>query len=146
MLQDLLVERFKLQVEKEQREGTIYVLSLDPKGFKGTENKDGAAYPRTWISSDRPGNLNRNAQAVTMGRFLLSNPFWNLRAPVINATGLEGRYDLKWVLTDLGDDQAIMSTDNLMYTLRKQFGLILQAKKGPVPTITITHAERPTEN
>jgi uncharacterized protein (TIGR03435 family) len=43
MLQGLLADRFKLQIEKEQKPGTIYVLTVDSGGLKIKMNEEATA-------------------------------------------------------------------------------------------------------
>jgi uncharacterized protein (TIGR03435 family) len=148
MLQGLLADKFKLQVEKEQRPGTIYVLSVDPGGLKIKKNEDATAYPRTEFAAERTAggaNLVINATAITMSRLTFTSPFWELRAPVVDATGLVDRYDIRWVLGDPADVNP-MDPATIIETCKRQLGLKLAATKGQVDIINITRVEKPAEN
>jgi bla regulator protein BlaR1 len=90
--------------------------------------------------------------------------------PVIDRTGLAGRFDLKiqWKPDpeSLGGGRAILKTGSsgpapppttqnseleadgpsFMQALRDQLGLRLESTKGPLETLVVDHVERPSEN
>jgi uncharacterized protein (TIGR03435 family) len=86
----------------------------------------------------------------------------NLRSPVLDKTGLTGKYDfkLKWMRdrtraqppsggapdgqTPLAAADPIGPT--LLDALQDQLGLKLESGKGPVETVVIDHIERPSGN
>ena len=145
MLQNLLADRFKLQVEKEQKPGTIYTLTVDTGGLKLLKSKDEAAYPTDRVIPDRPGSEDtgfvRSATAISMSQFAFGFPFQNLRAPVVDATGLLDRYDIHFVLASLSEEPAA-----IIEACKKQLGLRLEPGQGQIQTITVLHAEKPSEN
>jgi uncharacterized protein (TIGR03435 family) len=148
MLQGLFADKFKLQIEKEQKPGTIYVLSVNPGGLKIKKNDDATAYPRAEFTAERTArgaNLVINATAITVGRLIFTSPFWELRAPVVDATGLLDRYDIRWVLGDPAEVDP-MDPASIIETCRRQLGLKLEATKGQVDIINIIGVEKPTEN
>jgi uncharacterized protein (TIGR03435 family) len=61
---------------------------------------------------------------------------------VIDNTGLQGNYkvDLTWA----ADDQT--SGPSLFTAIQEQLGLKLEPTRGPVETLVIDHAEKPSEN
>ena len=71
---------------------------------------------------------------------------------VIDKTGLTGVYDLKlkWtpdrLLNQTADDGAIDHPPDLLTALQEQLGLKLESAKGPVETLVVDHAEKPTAN
>ncbi len=146
MLQGLLVDRFKLQIEKEQKPGTIYVLTVDPGGLKIQKNEDPTAYPRRELVFEGTGfsaKVVLRATAVTMSDLLFTSPFWELRAPVVDSTGLVDRYDIRWVL---GQGDQVLQPPNVIESCKRELGLNLKATKGQVDVINIVHVEKPTEN
>jgi uncharacterized protein (TIGR03435 family) len=61
---------------------------------------------------------------------------------VIDNTGLNGAYNVG--LTWAADDDP--SGPSLFTAVEEQLGLKLEPTKGPVETLVIDHAERPSEN
>ncbi|MBZ5631497.1 MAG: TIGR03435 family protein [Acidobacteriia bacterium] len=90
------------------------------------------------------------AQHATMAEFIgtLAGP---LRTPVIDKTGLTGRYDftvdLSSYFADAKPGQQTDMTSIMMSALREQLGLNLESRKEPVEILVIDHAEKnPTGN
>src|SRR5207302_3304435 len=104
----------------------------------------------------RGGNGNVTYVNITMQdivRSLAESPV--VGRPVIDRTGLAGRYDLHMEFTPEfvdspnrdGSQVANPNADsgpNLFTALIEQAGLKLQAERGQVPFIVIDHIERPT--
>jgi uncharacterized protein (TIGR03435 family) len=70
-----------------------------------------------------------------------------LHRPVLDKTGLKGKYDL--ALNWSSDDASVSqdSPDFFLFTaLQEQMGLRLQPAKGEVETLRVDHVEFPTEN
>ena len=63
-----------------------------------------------------------------------------MAVPVLDETGLTGQYDFKlnFALDDSGPSMTMAVQD--------QLGLKLESAKGPVRTLVIEHAEKPTAN
>jgi uncharacterized protein (TIGR03435 family) len=75
-----------------------------------------------------------------------------LDRPVIDRTGLEGRYDVD-LLVELNWDHLVeggpaddFGNAAVFEALKDQLGLKLESTRGPVRTIVIDSAERPGEN
>jgi uncharacterized protein (TIGR03435 family) len=78
--------------------------------------------------------------------FLATMLSFQLRHPVIDATGLTGNYDIAlfWDLRGTSDPDA---GPTLEAAVQSQLGLKLEQKKGPVDIVVVDHAEKvPTEN
>ena len=146
MLQALLAERFKLALHSQSKELPAYALTVAKSGLKIHES-----------AGDGPPAIRRNGLGMTAERIstaqfadILSSA---LRVPVVDVTGLKGRYDATVDFTPYipldskpGDpppdlvDIAIIAVQDLL-------GLKLEARKEPLKTLVIDHAERaPTEN
>jgi uncharacterized protein (TIGR03435 family) len=89
MLQQLLTERFRLVLHREEKEVPVMVLTAgkQPLALQRSADQEGEMQPAALAN----GVMLLNA---TMDDFaqVLSGP---LRAPVLDRTGLEGRYDLQ---------------------------------------------------
>jgi uncharacterized protein (TIGR03435 family) len=147
MLKSLLTERFKLQIQTEQKFETLYVLTVDPGGLKMQEHNEADTEFRPVIfEATKEGDMVISGKAVTIGQLLFSLPFWELQAHVADHTGLTGRYDIHWLLNQSAGATYALSPGNTMDTLKRQLGLRLQETKGMVDVINILHAEKPKEN
>jgi uncharacterized protein (TIGR03435 family) len=142
MLQALLADRFKLTVHKESREMAVYALVAAKGGphLREAPADEVPSFRRTpghIVAKNEP--LSSFIQAFR-GNFFVPGL---LDHPVVDMTGLKGRYDfaLQWAQRD---------TDNgpsLFTAVQEQLGLRLVAQKGPVDILVIDHAEKiPTEN
>jgi len=175
MVANLLLERFQFQFHRETRQSTLYSLTVAKGGPKLHPHVDvpaAAAEDRPLSSgSSRPqadaegfpiltgktgGAVfgNKHSQrwgdaSVSQMLDLLGN---ELQAPVRDATGLTGRYDidLHWVSQNYwinGQQQDAGDGPDIFAALRMQLGLNLEKAKGPVEMLVIDRLERvPTGN
>jgi uncharacterized protein (TIGR03435 family) len=84
------------------------------------------------------------AQGWTMSLFtaILANP---VRQPVIDKTGITGRFDIK--LSFAPEGAADSALPSVFTAVQEQMGLRLEAQKVPVEMVVIDHIEKvPTEN
>jgi uncharacterized protein (TIGR03435 family) len=167
MLQSLLADRFKLTLHRETREQSVYALVVGRRGLKMKPSKDQTLWagdfpdgspdgrPLTGggLREFAPGQLVGEAVPMTMFVNLLAGP---LDRPVINKTGLTGRYDIDLRYTPGSGQapsadaeqsvQADASGASLFTAIQEQLGLKLESTKGPVEVLVIDHVERPSEN
>lgn len=155
MLRKLLEDRFKLTFHREQKEFSIYALEIAKGGpkFKNTTLTPsdpttvgpGMVYPQKIVMPAR--NATMNDFASLLQRAVLDRP-------VVNMTGLTGRYDfsLEWAPDEsqFGGELPPASADApsppLFEAVQQQLGLKLEARKGPVSAIVIDQAEHPSPN
>lgn len=146
MMQALLKERFGLEFHHEQKELTAYEMTV-AKG--GSKMKEAAA-------DEKPSRENTAistiAKAITMRQFgdFISQP---LRMPVVDHTGLTGRYDFVLDFTaylPTGEKTMTTSFDNnngiILAAIQGELGLKLESHKLPVETYVIDHVEKPSAN
>jgi uncharacterized protein (TIGR03435 family) len=139
MLQDLLAERFHLELHRDMKTVSAYVLEVAKNGPK-LEKSQGAG-----DSSTSSGHGRLDARQTDMDLFakVLAR---SMELPVVNRTGLEGRFDFKLAWTPDGDKLAPDSPPPIFTALQEQLGLRLRTAKAPVEVIVIDRAEKPTEN
>jgi len=145
MLQNLLVERFQLQLHRETKEVPMYALVVGKGGLKVKEGEFGHS-----STSASPGHL--TAQKIPMAKLadFLSG---QLGSPVRDMTGLKGFFDftLEWT-PDARPGEAGAASDSsagasIFAALQEQLGLKLETRKGPVEMLVIDHIEKiPTGN
>jgi uncharacterized protein (TIGR03435 family) len=145
MLQSLLAERFQLRWHKENRDGPVYLLQRGKSALKLEDPKDKNAYH--WAGSNAGGAPNSDGLAginISMPELAERMSGW-LGRPVLDQTGLTGSYDFKYRFSEDSPEQR----PNLGFVLRSSLqaiGLELESGKGPVETIIIDSAEKPSAN
>jgi uncharacterized protein (TIGR03435 family) len=140
-LQALLVERFRLSIHHETRQGAVYSLVVT-KG--GPKFKDHTGKGKSGISSSTgPGKAAIEGRQATMARLVeyLSGQAGRL---VIDNTGLKGEYDFR---VEWATDEARDALGPSIFTaLQEQLGLKLDATKGPIDFIVVDRAEKASAN
>lgn len=151
MLQTLLADSFKLKVHKDLREMQVYELVISKNGSKLTIN-DGHTGPNITVA--KPGHL--KADGILMTNLADTLTQINIGRPVVDHTGLSGRYDFE-LLWAPNDDSSVMdmgmseerpaSPENpgqsIFSALRDQLGLELRPAKAPAECLVIDSADRP---
>jgi uncharacterized protein (TIGR03435 family) len=135
LLQELLVDRFKLTVHHEIKELPAYVLVVGPNGSKLNEvqvRPDGNQQFSSLVINHQLINRQTDMSA------LVSALSQRTGRPVIDETKLKGEYDftLDWPLPQSPDSQAA-----LVAALRDQLGLELREQPAMMDTIVVDHAE-----
>jgi uncharacterized protein (TIGR03435 family) len=150
MLRTLLQERFKLVLHRETKDATVYQL-VAAKGAPKLEEGAGAGF----IKFEGRGQV--DGHGVTMSG-LASYLQTLIGQAVVDKTGLTATYNFKltWMPDETqggrpgagaGAADAVNEGGPSIFTaLQEQLGLKLEASKGPVETLVIDHAERPSEN
>jgi uncharacterized protein (TIGR03435 family) len=157
MLQALLADRCKMMIHREMKDLPIFSLVITKNGPKLQEaNPDEV----TSIGTSRDGAselITGKARSIAdLARWLSVS----LGCPVLDKTGLTGKYDFKLEWTP---DVSQAPTNNattgqpppttldsggpsLFTAIQEQLGLKLESGKGPVEIIVIDHIERPSGN
>jgi uncharacterized protein (TIGR03435 family) len=145
MMESLLVERFHLKVHRETREIPVYDLVVTKGGPKFHESAPNAEFS---LSSGGPRAWNRlTVTAGTMAQLadqLSNHP--ELNRPVIDKTGLAGRYDYTMksaASTPAADD---LENESTFAALQDQLGLKLEASKANIDVLVVEKAEHPSAN
>ena len=155
MVQKLLADRFKLAFHRDKKELSVYALVVDNKGPTLTKSEGdpnglpsllfrglGALPARNATMADLAGVM----QAAVLDR------------PVVDQTGLTGRYD--FTLTWTPDETQFVSMGirvppptadssappGLFAAIQEQLGLKFESAKAPVDVIVVDHVERPSDN
>jgi len=147
---DNMADRFKLEVHREQKEQPVYALLVGKNGPKLRRSDGdgdftmgwafgGIAFPKISMTEFAAGLLSR---LPPTGR------------PVLDKTGLEGRYDLTLVLASEpeagveGIKRAELEETSALFAYAlDQIGLRLEAQRALVDMLVVDHVEKtPTEN
>ena len=153
MLQKLLADRFKLKVRQESREMPVFVLTkARSDGRLGPQMK--AAVTECGQNcgiSMGPGKI--SGKGATMSQLARVLP--GQGRLVLDRTGLADPYDFDLAYSVEMTAQDLQKADSAGFTvnqgggslfsaLQEQLGLKLESQRGPVPTVVIESAERPT--
>lgn len=179
MLKSMMADRFGLKFHFDTRELPAYFLTVAKDGSKLQDAKPD--YVGKSDSADLYGNRATDfvtmkfdgqftlvGQAASMQTFSSFLSMWALSTsgentrPVVDKTGLKGRYDftIKFVpesilvAPSVGDGVSAephpatlaATGPSLFKALQDGLGLSLQKGKGPVPVIVIDHVEKPSGN
>jgi uncharacterized protein (TIGR03435 family) len=146
MLRSLLVERFRLVVHSGERTMRVYALVAEKTGARLPTSADASA--AGGCSGQREEGLaHRTCKNTSMAMFAEALPAMSphyVDAPVVDSTGLAGRYDfqLSWKPRQLQGRDGDTPDLTIFDALRKQLGLRLEARKMAVPAIFIDSIER----
>ena len=143
MLRNLLIERFHLAVHHETRDLRVYALVVDKRGskLKPAAGEEVSRDPRSFR-----GDMAQFAAMLSVQLSIppIDDPTRPSRAtgppvPVIDKTGLEGRYDIRVdIRPELGGDMFGM----WQRILQDQLGLRLESQRAPVDVVVVDRAER----
>jgi uncharacterized protein (TIGR03435 family) len=177
MMQSMLADRFKLAIHFESHEGPVLTLSPIHPGKLGDKLRrhaegppcDVPPPPRTeglaamgpdltppmcgvFMLVERHKNMViTGARDITLNQMagylsVASRP----EAPIVNQTGLDGRYDfsIEWTpdFGQGGDTEPDLERTTFKEAVKEQLGLKLTPAKGPVTVPVIDHIEKPSEN
>lgn len=145
MLQALLAEHFHLRAHRESRELPVYSLVISKSGSRLTaheKNADGHdAAPGLNMGAGFLNGTAAPASDIVLG---LNNRFIELDRPVVDHTGLAGRYDFHLHWAALGHENS--SDPSLFTALEEQLGLRLEKNKAPMDVVVVESAATPQLN
>ena len=171
MFRNMLVERFGLKFHRDRKEVPGYELAVAKHGPRFTESGPEPAKDAASDGPRPPANVRpvlgpdgfpelppgTNGVMITQNRArarwlrapiqkLVRELDIQLGKPVVDATGLNGQYDLS--LYGLPDQmRPDAGGPTLFGALQDQLGLKLEAKKVVIPIVVVDHAEKqPTGN
>jgi uncharacterized protein (TIGR03435 family) len=175
MVQSLLADRFRLAVHYETRQLPVFALVLDKPGQLGSQlqkHPDDAPCPTAAVvpspaptphpvlrdtrfpascggilpmPPSRPGRYRSGARDVTMD--LIASSMGGMDRPVIDKTGLTGKYDYSMEYApSRGNSQPDPTGPTLAQALREQLGLKLVPETGLVDVVIVDYAEQPPAN
>jgi uncharacterized protein (TIGR03435 family) len=158
MLRKLLADRFQLAFHRDEKEMRVYALTVTKGGAKlqeSTLSPDASPQgPPPLIFAVLPQFIRLPARYATMGEFASVLQRAALDLPVLDRTGLAGRYDFDLEFTPdeslfggaLGKGPDESTRPGLFAAVQQQLGLRLEATKGAVQALVIDHVERPSAN
>jgi uncharacterized protein (TIGR03435 family) len=175
MLPALLEERFQLKLHKEPRETPVYTLTVAKGSPKLTPMKEGSCVPleiKTLPKAGEPqpnycgapkmtfknGAMVAEMTGITMEEFAGRLLGGQVDRPVIDKTGLTGRYDIHLEFARELPPGALLNGMPMpapppndsgapsIFTAIQQLGLKLSADKAPLDVVVVDSAQKPSEN
>jgi bla regulator protein BlaR1 len=178
MMQSLLAERFKLKIHFERKDSPVLAMVLEKPGKTGPNLRPHSEGPRcpdtkssmipttadvfppicdAYLANLMPGHpMKLGSRNTTMALIASSLPtVEDFGRPVVDQTGLTGRYDfvLQWTHEPKGGAPSTPSTTeddsqkiSFQQALKEQLGLKLKAATAPLSVAVVDHIERPSEN
>jgi uncharacterized protein (TIGR03435 family) len=153
MLRKMLADRFHLTFHMEKKELSVYALTVAKTGMKMTKslNQDGLA----GLGLRGLGSV--VGRSANMGNFRNFMQGFVMDRPVLDQTGIEGRYDFQ---LDWTPDEFQFSTlgvkappapdsaphPDLYTAIQQQMGLKLEAVKAQADVMVVDRLEKPSEN
>jgi uncharacterized protein (TIGR03435 family) len=147
LLRTLLTERFQLSFHRDSKEMKAFVLTVAKSGAKLTP----AAAPdaKSFRQNSANGTVARSIGIQEFADFI-SGP---LQMPVVDRTGLKGKYDFALDFTPYLPDPThnmdgtkMDTTSILMAALDGELGLKMTTERAPVQVMVIDHVEKPSAN
>jgi len=147
MTQALLADRFKLELHRQTKEVNAMILVVGKGGHKLKEA------PEEGTPSFSTGKLNLTGKGATIAQ-LITFLSREIRLPIVDQTGLTGRYDyfmdINAYITDEMRNQGgppLEAPSIIANALQSQLGLKVEAKKLPLEVLIVDKMEKtPTDN
>lgn len=160
MLQHMLAARFGLSAHRETKEVTRFQLVVAKGGAKLKPAAQDSAAQNPPGAQEKEGYpaLGKQGMAIADGRARFKDPHAEMNAvagmlsgqlgrPVMNATNIEGAYDVDLVWVTEARAAQGDSGPTLMRAIQEQLGLKVESSKGPYEYLVVDHMEKqPTAN
>jgi uncharacterized protein (TIGR03435 family) len=156
MMQNLLIERLRLKVRHEHQLVPVYGLLIAKKGpkFKPSSEPIDPAKQGMSRSTTAAGSIKLVAAGQTIPQ-LVSALFQQTDHPIMDLTGLAGKYDFTLTFTSrrmselasASPDGRADDAPGIFQALQEQLGLKLEARKMPVDLVIVDSGQKmPVEN
>lgn len=151
MLQEVLSDRFKLQLHREQKPTPVYELVI-AKGGPKMQPVHPSDFPAKGHTVFFTGNGQLSGKGATIEDLAFALTDTNgMERQILDKTGLQGRYNftLQFTLNQSADTTNPASGEtvpSIFAALPEQLGLKLVPATDPVEYLVIDHIERPSEN
>lgn len=145
MFRTLLTERLGVKTHTDRKEMPVYVLTLAKGGPKFSPSATEGP-----LATEQNGRV-LTIRNISMFEFAMEMSGKLFDRPLVDATGLKGRYDIRIDASDTlagGPGTGQMEALNAMILVfQEQLGLKVEAKKDWVDVLIVDHAEKtPTAN
>lgn len=161
MLQKLIADRFQLKFHREKKELSVYAIGVAKAGAKVSKSQaDPNGLPGLFFGGGGPeGGMSFNVRNATMAEVASTLQGNILDRPVVDQTGLAGKYDFIVKFTpdpgqmagfgQGGPPPASTNPDappDLFAAFQQQLGLKIDTSRAPVDVMVIDKVEKPSAN
>ena len=146
LMRKILTERFGLKLHREQRELPVYAMTVAKGGLKMTPNTSDPNGLMDQQNNSVRGREVQNLRNASMADLATILQF-RIGRPVVDQTGLKGRYDfnLQWT-TDESQLTVPDAPPGIFTAIQEQIGLKLEPVKAQVDVLVVDKVERPGAN
>ena len=147
LLQTMLEERFHLKFHREQREMPVYALVVGKSGPKFHESDSDADPKRFHGINGRNQYMDFKQATLQMVADELSGG--GLGRPVVDKTGLAGKYDIRLEATPefrINNNNPQPDDLSIFDAIQQQLGLRLDPQKAPIEVLVVDQMEKPSQN
>ena len=145
MLQNLLADRFRLKLHREERQTDVLALVVARNGFKLMPlDSSRCAPPNPSCGfSATPTEIVARGMSMDQLAVRLSR---SIGQTVVNKTGVSGIFDFKvaWTQDEQFRAPGASASPSIFTALSEQLGLRLQSDRAPIEIFVIDSIERPT--
>jgi uncharacterized protein (TIGR03435 family) len=156
MIQKLLADRFKVTFHHEKRELSAFVLRTEKTGQKLIASDSTDTRPNVGFRGV-PSGVTMVVTNATVGELTSVLAMMVLDRPVVDQTGVTGKYDLSVTFMPDGSQfngrpprqsaaDGVEAAPDLYQAIEKQLGMKLTQEKAPVDVLVIDHVEKPSAN
>jgi uncharacterized protein (TIGR03435 family) len=155
MLRRLIVESFNLVAHTGETVRPVYALVVEKRGANLQKSVDAGTDGGGCSGGREHGQAVRTCKSTSMALFARSlatmAPHY-IDLPVVDMTGLSGRYDftVTWMpqqLRGTAGPETLATGPTIFEALQTELGLKLELRKLPVPSVVVEKADRiPSEN
>jgi uncharacterized protein (TIGR03435 family) len=159
VIQKLLADRFQLKFHSEKQELSVYAITQMNTGAKvNKSDADPNGLPGLFFGR-APHGMSFNVRNATIAEVAGTLQGSMLDKPVVDQTGLTGKYDFTLAFTpDPGQmagfggprpSEAVDDPDaapDLFTAMQQQLGLKLSSTKAPADVLVIDHVDKPSAN
>jgi uncharacterized protein (TIGR03435 family) len=144
MVQALLRDRFKLRFHREQRQASVFALTVAKNGHKLTPADPSKCRNPTGSCGFNGSPTQIDGTSVSTAQ-LAARLSRSIGVMVIDKTGLDSLFDitLQWTVEDQFRGQGASASPTIFAAIQEQLGLRLESTKGPVDVLVVDSAEKP---
>lgn len=145
MMQALLRDRFKLKFHREQRQGSVFALTVAKNGHK-LMPADPARCSNPSGTCGFNGSLTQIDGTSVSTAQLATRLSRSMGVMVIDKTGLDASlFDitLQWTVEDQFRERGASASPTIFTAIQEQLGLRLEPTQGPIEVLVVDSAEKP---